>query len=96
MFLAVLRLGGEGDPARTVLLASSHVHMQHLFYDFGFRNTGSRPFMIGGIRKTTPDIGSETSNWLVNFDLGDNGLRAPFLDEQPECARGARSLAVVR
>ena len=78
---AVLKLGSEGDPSRTVLLTSSHPRMERLFHEFGFRNDGSRDFLIGGLRKTSPDIGTETSNWLVNFDLGDNGLRSPFLDE---------------
>lgn len=89
---AILKLGREGDPARTVMLASSHFQMQRLFHQFGFRIAATRAFLIGGLRKTAPDIGTETSRWLVNFDLGDNGLRSPFLDEQPEVARAARAV----
>lgn len=66
---------------REVMLTSSHPEMQRIYQTFGFRVSGAdRPFAVGSRRGpvTLPD---DPSQWLVNYDWGDNGLRAPFLDQ---------------
>ena len=81
VLLSLLQAGREDRAPRTVLLSSSHVVMQDIYRSFGFRSTrSSRPFAIGTL--TGPcEVQLDTSNWLVNFDWGDNGLRFPFLDQ---------------
>jgi len=46
---------------------------------FSVRSKG-RDIAIGGPRKQ-PGFTTDTSQWLINFDWGDNGLRAPFLGQ---------------
>jgi hypothetical protein len=84
VLLSVLHVGGEDQEPRSVVLTSSHPAMQEIYQRFGFQpEPEDRPFFMG-----TPggpvDIGLDTSNWLVNFDWGDNGLRLPFLDQPRE------------
>lgn len=81
VLLSLLQVGREDRNLRTVLLASSHPRMQKIYHRFGFRSTGpGRQFAMGTLRGPA-DIALETSNWLVNLDWGDNGLRPPFLDQ---------------
>jgi len=62
-----------------VFLASSHIKMQKIFFRFGFKLSRlDRKLAIGAIKKPT-NIDQNTSNWIINFDWGDNGLRLPFL-----------------
>ena len=68
---------------REVFLTLCHRGMQAAFQSLGFRKAKvDRPFVMGKLRG---DVGlsSDTSNWLVNFDWGDNGLLVPFLDQVP-------------
>jgi hypothetical protein len=70
---------------REVMLTNCHPAMQTVFHELGFRSAGSeRPFVLGslGHRDLLPP--ADTSEWLINFDFGDNGLRPPFLDQQTE------------
>ncbi len=63
--------------------------MQGIFRAAGFEpNATERPFALGAKRHPLPDTG-DTSGWLVNLDWTDNGLRSPFLDEQPVHAAAA-------
>jgi hypothetical protein len=72
----------EDDRIREVMLTSSHPDMQKVYQRFGFRLRGDdRPFVIGS-RRHPVDLPGDTTRWLVNFDWGDNGLRAPFLDQR--------------
>ncbi len=81
VLLSVLEVGREDRKPRTVILASSHPTMQEIYQRFGFRSGRTdRQFCIGTLRGPV-DIESDTSDWLVNFDWGDNGLRPPFLDQ---------------
>ncbi len=77
---AALQAVAEGAPSgREVLLTCSHTVMQEGLQRFGFRASCSpRPFGIGGLRGGL-DLPADTGQWLINFDWGDNGLRAPFL-----------------
>ncbi|MBC8291438.1 MAG: hypothetical protein H8E37_14145 [Planctomycetes bacterium] len=64
-----------------VVLTSSCEIMRPALEKFGFRRRENlRPLVIGGLGRQ-PEFGSYTGNWLVNFDWGDNGLRAPFLGQ---------------
>lgn len=68
------RLSGTG-----VLLTTSHSVISSVFQEFGFRTRrNGRGLAIGGPGKQSP-FPTDTSNWLINEDWGDNGLRAPFL-----------------
>ena len=70
----------EGIPE--VRLMSTHPTMQRVFTDFGFRPfPGGRPLAMGRLRGAL-NLPTDTSDWLVNFAWGDNGLRSPFLDER--------------
>ena len=63
-----------------IILASTHPEMQKYYSLFGFKSTYfNRPFAIGSSGKK-PNINHDTSDWLINYDWGDNGLRYPFLD----------------
>jgi len=81
VLLSILKVGGDDDQPRTVLLSSSHPTMQNIYERFGFRaEPEERPFAIGSALGAI-DLAADTSNWLINFDWGDNGLRVPFLDQ---------------
>jgi len=55
--------------------------MQKIYESFGFQPaTEDYPFYLGATNGPA-DVAPDTSNWLVNFDWGDNGLLAPFLDQ---------------
>ena len=72
---------------REIILACSHAEMGRIYRDFGFRAAGAdRPFVVGS-RRGAVDLPADPSRWLVNFDWGDNGLRAPFLDQPAAKAR---------
>jgi hypothetical protein len=72
---------GPSD-CREVLFVSSHPEMQRVFEAVGFYNhpQWDRQFALGKLRGGV-EIGPPTSEWLANFDWGDNGLRAPFPDQ---------------
>lgn len=62
-----------------VLLATSNPFMKSACESVGFKqHPAGRSLAIGGIGRK-PTWGSDTSSWSVNYDWGDNGLRAPFL-----------------
>ena len=62
---------------RGVVLASSHPGMAAIYQQFGFRaRRRPRPLAVGDHA-----IPTDTSTWLINYDWGDNGLRAPFLED---------------
>jgi hypothetical protein len=64
-----------------VALTSSCEIMKPALEEFGFRRRPNlRPLAAGSLART-PEFGNYTGNWLVNFDWGDNGLRAPFLGQ---------------
>jgi len=69
---------GPSD-CREVLFVSSNPEMQRVFEVVGFYNhpLWDRRFALGKLRGGI-DIAPPTTEWLVNFDWGDNGLRAPF------------------
>jgi hypothetical protein len=81
VLLSLVRATANDSQPREVMLTCSHPEMQRVYEGFGFRARGAdRPFVVGS-RRGPVDLPADTSQWLVNYDWGDNGLRAPFLDE---------------
>jgi hypothetical protein len=79
---AIVEVGREDTVPRSAILASCHPAMQEIYSSFGFRpDPQDRPFYIGTVEGSV-EIAGDTSNWLVNYDWGDNGLRPPFLDQR--------------
>ena len=81
VLLSIVEAAGNDRAPREVLLSSCHAEMQHIFKGFGFQESRTDlPFALGSFHQPIylPD---ETSEWLINYDWGDNGLRSPFLDQ---------------
>lgn len=84
ILLAILEAGREDRSPRTVFLSCCHSEMQPIFEKFGFR-TWLREDLPFGFLTLPPqlDRDPDISGWLVNYDWSDNGLQAPFLDQNP-------------
>ncbi len=81
VLLSLVEATAADTALREVVLTSSHSQMQRIYQRFGFRTSGpDRPFAVGSLRPPV-DLPADTFGWLVNFDWGDNGLRAPFPDQ---------------
>lgn len=83
ILLSILEIGRSDRHPRTVFLATCHPGMQQVFEQFGFRiprKEGDMPFAF---RNLPPEFDKTPANsdWLINFDWGDNTLRLPFLDQ---------------
>lgn len=82
ILMAIAEIGRKDRRPRTVFLSCCHSDMQRVFEAAGLRRwlRGNLPF---GFRTLPPelDLSSGISNWLVNYDWSDNGLQAPFLDQ---------------
>jgi hypothetical protein len=81
VLLSILEVGREDQEPRVVFLVSCQSEMKKIFQKFGFseQRRGDLPFAF----RTPPphvDLSLGTSNWLVNFGWGDNGVRPPFRD----------------
>lgn len=82
ILLSILETGRNDPEPRTVFLACSHPEMQKIFRKFGFRRKwGGDLFFAFRNQPPELDLTAGTSNWLINFDWGDNGVRPPFLDQ---------------
>ena len=82
--IAALAVSSSGARRKQgVVLTAADDTLRETFRQLGFRERmNARPFVIGSlIRK--PDWSEDTSRWLVNFDWCDNGVRPPFLGQQP-------------
>jgi hypothetical protein len=82
ILLSILEVGRDDREPRTVFLTSSNPGMVKIFRKFGFwRQRG--PDLPFAFRTRPPefDLNVDTSQWLINFDWGDNGMRPPFLDQ---------------
>jgi hypothetical protein len=77
---AILKVGSNDVKPRSVILSCSHSEMLKAYEEFGVdTSTEERPLVIGAPDGQV-DIEDDNSRWLINFDWGDNGLRAPFPD----------------
>jgi len=73
--LSVLKIAREDRAPRTVMLTCCHPAMQEVYKSVGFKKDSTHPFALGSLRPgIAPPADAATSNWLVNFDWGDNGL----------------------
>jgi hypothetical protein len=81
VLLSLQAVMGRDTRVREVVLTSSHPEMQRVYRRFGFRASRTDGSLAVGSRRGPVDLPADTSHWLVNFDWGDNGLRAPFLDQ---------------
>jgi hypothetical protein len=81
VLLSLAALGGRSEHCPEVLLACSHPEMLKVYRSAGFRDSGeARPFVIGSHRGRV-ELPADPPGWSVHYDWGDNGLRAPFLDQ---------------
>jgi hypothetical protein len=75
---AIAQVTESDSSPREILLTSTHPEMQAVFADCGMSLAGQgRPFALKSRRGANP-IAQDTTNWLINFDWGDNSLRPPF------------------
>ena len=75
---AIVAVGSADKSPRMVRLTSCHARMKRLYRQFGFHAIGEeRPWALGCLRGSV-ELPADTSDWLINLDIGDNGLRAPF------------------
>jgi len=73
--MSVLKAGETDESPRTVKLTCSNPAMQQVYRSVGFKAESEHPFALGSLRRgVAPPADSPTSNWLVNYDWGDNGL----------------------
>jgi len=80
--LALNEVSRNDRKPRHILLTSCHAAMQPIFAQFGLQAAKrERPLAFLNLNRHT-DVSMDTSQWLINFDWGDNGMRAPFLDQK--------------
>ena len=73
--LSILNAGSTDLSPRTVMLTCCHPAMREVYRSAGLKKDSTHPFALGSLRSgMAPPAGAATSNWLVNFDWGDNGL----------------------
>jgi hypothetical protein len=85
--LSLLNAGQADRQPRTVMLTCCHPTMQEIYRSFGFKADSTHPFALGSLRRSiAPPAGSNTSNWLINYDWGDNGLMELWTDNSPQTA----------
>jgi len=81
ILLSLAEASRSDEQPREVFLTLCHRGMQASFQSFGFRRARVDWVFNMGTLRGGVDLSSDTSNWLVNYDWGDNGLLGPFLDE---------------
>lgn len=88
--LAAIKYCSTGSRRRQgVIVTAANSLLRDVYSQIGFtERVPPRPFVIGSLLKK-PDWSDDTSNWLVNFDWCDNGLRPPFLGHSQLGMRGA-------
>jgi len=82
VLLALSKLDKDYKDQPEVDLLSCNPQMKKIFSFSGFREINEEKKFAIGTLKRRPDIPLNTSNWLVNIDWNDNGLRSPFLDQK--------------
>jgi len=84
VILSILKVGEQDRYPRCAVLSSCHPGMQNVYKRSGFAaQRAERSFFVGTL-KGPAGIASDTSNWLINYDWGDNGLRPPFPDQMKD------------
>lgn len=80
--LCLREMAKEGWDEARVLLATSHLEMQKIYGAFGMKPSKHERLFAFGREDRPTEVEGDTSEWLVNYDWGDNGLRMPFLDQR--------------
>ena len=82
--MSAIAVSSTGSRRRQgVIVTAADATLREVLGQLGFiERTNARPFVIGSLLRK-PDWPDDTSNWLVNFDWCDNGLRPPFLGQLP-------------
>ena len=79
--LSMVTAARDDAEPRSAMLVTSHAAMREVFERLGFKpGRQGRLLALGGRGGGMPPP-PDTSSWLINFEWGDNGLRAPFLDQ---------------
>jgi hypothetical protein len=91
VLLSILEVVQNDIEPRTVFLTCCHREMQKIYERFGFRASRTGVSFVPGNLHGPIDLSSDTANWLINYDWGDNGLIAPFPDQAPERPSAAAS-----
>jgi hypothetical protein len=74
VLMSLVKLAAADTAPRTVILTCSHPGMEEIYRSFGFVIEAGQPLALGSLRRDVgPPPESATSNWLINFDWGDNG-----------------------
>lgn len=90
VLLSVVEAARDDAAPRTLMAAACHPEVQRVYESVGLSTypfllgrvlSGDWPFALGRLRGAV-DVPADTSGWLVSFDWGDNGLRAPFLGQE--------------
>jgi hypothetical protein len=72
---SLVKLAAADRKARSVTLTCANRRMEEIYAKFGFKVESDQPLAFGSlVRNVAPPAGSDTSNWLINFDWGDNGM----------------------
>jgi hypothetical protein len=75
VLLALVELTSADNKPRTVTLTCTNSEMEAIYSSFGFKMDAHQPLALTSLnRDIGPMAGSDTSNWLINYDWGDNGL----------------------
>jgi hypothetical protein len=81
VLLSIMAASRDDREPRDAFLTSCHREQSQIFRRFGFKESKEdRPFVLGAFQRDQQLPGLDTSAWLVNFDMGDNCLRPPFID----------------
>lgn len=83
VLLSILEVTRYDRKPRTVFLISTHHEMQKIYEQIGFRGVEMGGRLWVGSLGGPLDLPADTSNWLLNYDWGDNGMVAPFPDQLP-------------
>lgn len=78
--LAASKVLDEQPRPRDVVATVTHPVMRQQFALAGLVSGQQRPFALGSVRRADGTL-PEATQWLINYDWADNGLRWPFLDQ---------------
>jgi len=76
---SIFALGEGKSRQHSAMLSSSDPRMQAVFGQAGFLPTAlDRAYALGSLRGKLDSLGDSSSDWLINFGIGDNDLRQRY------------------
>lgn len=82
VMLSLMAASRDDSAAREAVLTCAHPAMIGLYRSMGFKSSPlERPFALDPRNRHLGMGNLDLSKSSINFDLGDNGLRTPFLDQ---------------